>query len=110
VPILAILSTVKSIAEGEPSAKITLRRTGNLADPVQVHLGYSGAALNGTDYTLLPSVIDVPPYEEELELYFEPIVDSENEITESASIKILPNGFYGISYQSEVTIDITDIE
>lgn len=105
-----------ALFEACSGAKLIIRRTYNLQSSKTYKLNILGSAINGIDYTMLPTTITMQPNQMYDTIVLQPIVDFISDNSETVIIKIgdtLCNGNY---YETEITfvilerINLTEIE
>jgi ELWxxDGT repeat protein len=59
-PLLSIAATVPSASSGGASGELTITRLGSVANDLAATLTWTGTAVNGSDYTAIPTAITLP--------------------------------------------------
>jgi hypothetical protein len=95
------------VAEGS-NGGFTLRRTGDLTNPLTVGLQTSGSAVNGTDYSSVPSEVTFAAGASELVVSFTATNDTIQEGTETAVFSVLPRPGYLLGNPSFAAVSVLD--
>jgi subtilisin-like proprotein convertase family protein/subtilisin family serine protease len=94
-PSISIEASDPDAKEGENNGEFTIKRTGNMKEPLTVHYTFERghhwsrpAATNGTDYELLSKSITIPAGESEVKIPINPLDDDLTEWPEVVRLKI----------------------
>lgn len=98
LPVISMVSIDATVADtGEPCpvcrlipGRLTLRRTGDLSQPLTVFLAVSGTATPGVDYTELPTKVEIAAGSSTAELIVGALDDVLVEADETVVVQILP--------------------
>ena len=103
-----VVVTGQASENGPVAAKLEITRSGDIRPAVTVGLQFSGTAVNGSDYYLLPSSVTLEAGQTSASLSVLPYVDAVSEGTEFATVTILPGTGYSLG-ASTATISIEDL-
>lgn len=111
-PVLSIVATDDTAVEGESTGTFTISRTGSTAEALTVYLVIKGTAINGTDYTLVPSTVTLPAGASSVEITITPTDDGSTEGDETVIIALDPpvshSNYYIDPAASEDTVTISE--
>lgn len=93
---------VTSVAGGDPG-RFIINRTGLLAGDLTVNFMMSGSAANGTDYTLIPSLVTILDGEEDAFVFIDPLTTGPSE----AVLSLTAGEGYEIGSPGEATVTIS---
>ncbi|KPA12655.1 Type 1 secretion, target domain protein [Candidatus Magnetomorum sp. HK-1] len=92
----------------EICGKISIFRAGSISEPLVVQLDILGTAINGEDYTYLPSEVMIPAGKNEIIIDVSPIQDSDAERDEFVEIIIKSKERYLLRDSISALVTITD--
>jgi hypothetical protein len=108
-PNLSITASDSSAAESGPNTgQFTLTRTGITTGAITVNLSIGGTAVNGTDYTMIPSTVAFAAGQTSQTITVTPIDDSEYETTETVTVGIAAGTGYRSAANATATVTIAD--
>ena len=115
LPVVTVVATAPSAAEGGATGLYTVTRTGSTAAALTVFFTLSGTATPpgvGQDYTLSPSAtsITIPIGFPSADITLTPVDDAIAEPTETAILTLSANVNYTIGAPSSATVNIADNE
>ncbi len=93
---------------GQQPGVIRVQRTGDTTNALTVNLSISGTAINGTDYTTVPTTVTIPAGASAASVVITPIDDSIAESTETAIVSLASGSGYTVGLQNAATINIAD--
>ncbi len=93
---------------GQVTGRVTLSRTGTVADALMVRLSIQGTAVNGTDYEFLPSEVRIPAGQVTATFPVAAKADAETEPEEYAEIFVIGGDGYVVAGPSSVRVTILD--
>ncbi len=96
------------ILEGCGNANITFTRSDSLSHQQTFALSYAGVAVNGTDYSALPSTVTFAPGQSTATVSVQPIFDNHVEGNEPLSVTITYSGNCGQNQTETVDLEIVD--
>lgn len=107
LPVVKIrASAPKAIERLRKRGGFVISRTGSTAAPLTVQYSVKGTAENGIDYILLTGEVTIPKGRKTAPIKVTPLVDAENELTETVILKILPGADYTYSLKNSATVKI----
>ncbi|MEO5573899.1 MAG: JDVT-CTERM domain-containing protein, partial [Gammaproteobacteria bacterium] len=93
----------------DPGA-FTLSRSGDISTPLTVNYIISGGTLNGSDYTALPTSMEIPAGATSVTFTVTPIDDNSSEGPETLILTVSPDIRYVSGTPGSATISIADNE
>lgn len=107
---VSVVATNANASENGPTAGIiTLTRLGPVAEPLSVAIAMSGSAINGTDYTLVESLVIIPAGKSTLDLLLTPYADAIAEPSEVAQLTLQPAAGYVTNGTASAQVAIADL-
>jgi uncharacterized delta-60 repeat protein len=104
VPVVGIEATVPETSESFrvpiPPGAFNITRSGGESEALQVFLFVNGSATPGTDYAPIPTVLEFPVGETQIEILVEPVDDSRVEGDENVTVLLVPPPDSGASEYS----------
>ncbi|HEY4416712.1 MAG TPA: FAD-dependent oxidoreductase [Verrucomicrobiae bacterium] len=94
---------------GPQTAMITINRTGNTNNTMNISLNITGTAVNGTDYSVLPTSITLPPGVAATNINIVPLTNSAPVGVKTVTISLVPNASYMAGALTNANIVIDDI-
>jgi N-acetylneuraminic acid mutarotase len=96
VPVVSILADTPAASENGDAGQFTVSRDVATAQPLRVSLVISGTAKNGTDYTKIPTYVDIPANAASAVVAIQPIDDGKAEAAETVVLTIKPGKTYTV--------------
>ncbi len=110
-PVVKAIATEPVATEAGPTpGTITISRTGNTSDDLEVEFTISGSAISGEDYIPIPESVTIPSGSESATLQITPIDDLLAEWDETVTITIISDSAYIVSGSNTATITIQSDE
>ncbi|WP_372806048.1 Calx-beta domain-containing protein [Pontiella sp.] len=111
MPRISVAATDAQASEnGNNSGTFTLTREGDLGATLNVALAFGGAAVNGTDYSAIASMVTFAPGISEAAITINPISDSETEVDESVELTLQPGSGYVLHDNIQASVLIKDLQ
>ncbi|MDB6149846.1 MAG: peptidase and in kexin sedolisin [Chthoniobacter sp.] len=109
LPVVTIESTVPATAEGAAqTGSMRISRTEATASALQINLTVSGSATNGTDYSAVPTIVNIPAGSTTVNIPITAVDDSFIEASESVVIAVGPSPSYVTGLPASATVTIAD--
>jgi hypothetical protein len=109
LPELNIIPTViNAVEQGSVAGEFTITRSGSTEDALTVQIALGGSAVNGQDYGLIDSAIEIPAGASEAKLLIDPIADDLIEGNETIVAVLAPDDAYTIGDRPADTIILVD--
>jgi Calx-beta domain len=107
-PEVTIAATDATAAEPANSGVFTVTRTGSTTAPLDVFYTVTGAATNGTDYTVLAGSVTIPAGQSSATITVGPIDDTDVESDETVILTLDDVAGYSVGTPSAATVTIAD--
>lgn len=106
---VSIETRVAATKEGEKkSGQVEVRRSGDVKQPLTVHLALQGTAKNGEDYIALAEELVLPKGKNSAQLIISPYADGKNEGIEQVKVVLLADASYQITGTNYAKVAIRD--
>ncbi|MCF3650575.1 beta strand repeat-containing protein [Synoicihabitans lomoniglobus] len=107
-PSVNISTSSSSAAEGGGSGRFAITAIPSPASPISVTLTITGTAINGTDYTTIPTSVTLYPGPGTAEVDIDAIDDALFEGTETVVLTVASGSGYAVGSPSSATVTIND--
>ncbi len=109
-PWINVVATRPAASEEGPAAgEFSLSRSGSLENALTVNLSIGGSAVNGVDYSFLPSTATFAPGQSSLRVLVQPYEDSLVEVQEVVELAVLEGSGYNVGTSSRAQVTIADL-
>lgn len=108
-PTISLVAVDDTAAEGGDKGKFVIAREGSTHAAATINLSYSGQAINGVDYELLPATITIPAGAVSVELELAALTDALPEKVELARVSVVANAAYLLGPHATATVKIADV-
>lgn len=110
-PLVSIEATNAEASEiGLSPGSFTITRLGSLTQAVIVSLQISGTAVNGVDYSFLPSSVTIPAGESSFTVSVTPFADTLTEVSEIVELRLLDSAAYLTSSKNVAQVSIENLK
>lgn len=108
-PVLSVHADGDASENDLKPGRILVRRNGSAAEPLTLHLTFSGTATPGEDYDLPPATLTLAAGQTEAVLTIHPRADQESETDEVVLVTLSADPSYRVGTQSSAGIVIADL-
>lgn len=107
-PTVNLIVTDPNAAEGGDSGELTITRTGNLKNSLNVNYTTTGSAINGTDYNKITGSVTIPSGANSALIPITVINDAVYEGNENVIVNLAANDVYSLGSEKSATVVIVD--
>jgi hypothetical protein len=110
LPVVTLKAPKKVKEKLGGKAKVQVKRTGNVTQPLSVQYALGGTATNGLDYATLSGVVEIPAGKKSAAFLIHAFADGLFEDSETIEIEVLPGEDYAPALPAKATVQLLSSE